>query len=393
MTFDDDFPIILIRELVRPRPQYIARYVVQPQFVWDANLQRGKQAQMDRYNYFGDDGSLTYEARIRQPKQIIGTSNQRQITKEKVMVTINELTGPSKGDPNDPNAPGNLTLDYETIQLAQRMLYDPTAFDNPMLAYQFHQSIGSLTLLDDYQRWQDRIYMNELLKSTYTYNPGDVPDGGTYLNGPPKIDIRNDLNTIAEQMETRNVPKFDDGYYYALLSPRMLKHFRQDEDFRRVAAVASYVPSEYVQDPRIFAPARMPPAGINYQTQPNQLIFQGMGFNQTGFGNAQMPVGVVFEGFRLFMSNNLPTAVVPFTYTNSANPTRHPTGLANRTCYLGIFFGKESLGEALGTHLPTRVKKNENSDYGRFLILVWQTFMGLTLLNPSFVTVARTAGD
>lgn len=225
MTFDDDFPLILIRELTRPRPQYIARYVVQPQFVWDAALQKGKQAQMDRYNYLGDDGSLTYEARIRQPKQILGTSNQRQITKEKVMVTINELTGPSKGDPNDPNAPGNLTLDYETIQLAQRMLYDPTAFDNPNLAYQFHQSIGSLTLLDDYQRWQDRVYMNTLLKSTYTYNPLDVPDGGTYVNGPPKIDIVTDLNTIAEQMETRNVPKYDDGYYYGMLSPRMLKHF------------------------------------------------------------------------------------------------------------------------------------------------------------------------
>ena len=93
------------------------------------------------------------------------------------------------------------------------------------------------------------------------------------------------------------------------------------------------------------------------------------------------------------MSNNLPTAVVPLNYTNSNNPTRHPTNLANRTAHLGIFFGKEAIGEALGTHLPTRVKKNENSDYGRFLILIWQTFLGLTLLNPSFVQIARTYGD
>lgn len=365
MAFDDDFPIVLARELVRPRPQYIARYVVQPQFIWDANLQRGKQAQMDRYAYFGDDGSLTYEARVRQPRQIIGTSNQRQITKEKVMVTINEVTGPSKGDPNDPNAPGNLTLDYETIQLAQRMLYDPAAFDNPNLSYQFHQSIGSLTLLDDYQRWKDRVYINSLLQSTYTYNPGDVPDGGTYVNGPPKIDIRNDLNTIAEQMETRNVPKYDDGYYYGLLSPRMLKHFRQDEDFRRIAASAAFIPSSQVEDPRLFAPAKMPPAGINYMAQPNQLVFQGMGFNQAGFGNQAMPLGIIFEGFRLFMSNNMPTAVVPMNYQNSSNPTRHPAGLANRTAYLGIFMGKETVGEALATHMPTRVKKNESSDYGQ----------------------------
>lgn len=392
-SFDTDFPLLLIRELVRPRPQYIARYVVQPQFVWDVNLQRGKQAQMDRYNYLGDDGSLTYESRVRQPKQIIGTTHQRQITKDKVMVTINELTGPSKGDPNDPSSPGNLTMDYETIQLAQRMLYDPTAFDNPQLSYQFHQSIGSLTLLDDYQRWKDRSYINELLKSPYTYNPGDIPDGGTYASGPPKIDIRQDLNTIAEQMETRNVPKFDDGYYYGMLSPRMLKHFRQDEDFRRIAASASFIPSEYVQDPRMFAPAVMPPPGINYMAQPNQLVFQGMGFNQSSFGGTMMPTGIIFEGFRLFMSNNLPKGLVNLNYTTSNNPTRHPTGAANREAHLGVFMGKEAIGEAMGTHLPTRVKKNENSDFGRFLILIWQEFSGMSLLNPSFIQVARTYAD
>lgn len=393
--FDTDFPLLLTRELVRPRPAYIARFVVQPQFVWDKALQQGKQAQMDRYNYFGDDGSLTLESRRRQPSQIIGTAGKREITKDKVMVTIDEYTGPSKGDPNDPTAPGNLVLSEENIKLAQRFLYDPTAFDNPALAYQFHQSIGSLTLLDDYQRWQDRAYINLLLQSTFTYNPQDVADGGTYASGPPKFDIKGDLNTIAEQMESRNVPKYDDGYYYALVSPRFFKHLRQDPDFRSIAQSAAYIPSAAVQDPRLFAPAIMPPANlnINYMAQPNQLVFQGMGFNQAGFGSAAMPVGIVYEGFRLFMSNNLPTAIVNLNYTASTDATRHPTGARNRTAHLGLFFGKEAIGEALGTDLPTRVKKNENSDYGRFLILIWQTFWGLALLNPSFVTVARTYAE
>lgn len=395
MAFDTDFPIILNRELIRPRPQYIARYATQPQYLWDPSLQRGKQAQLDRYNYFGDDGSLTLEARRRQAGQILGTANQRQITKDKVMVTIDEYTGPSKGDPNDPNAPGNLVLDEETIKLAQRFLYDPTSFDNPMLAYQFHQSIGSLTLLDDFQRWQDRCYINLLLQSTFTYNPQDIADGGTYASGPPRFDIKNDLNTIAEQMESRNVPKMDDGYYYALVSPRFFKHLRQDDDFRRIAQSAAFIPGSMVQDPRLFAPAMMPPAdlNINYMAQPNQLVFQGMGFNQASFGNPAMPVGIVYEGFRLFMSNNLPTAIVNLNYTSSTNVSRHPTGAANRTAYLGLFFGKEAIGEAQGTELPTRVKKNENSDFGRILILIWQTFWGLQLLNPSFITVARTYAD
>jgi hypothetical protein len=29
----------------------------------------------------------------------------------------------------------------------------------------FHQSIGSLTLLDDYRRWRDRVFIDELSKA------------------------------------------------------------------------------------------------------------------------------------------------------------------------------------------------------------------------------------
>jgi hypothetical protein len=148
-TFDTDFPLLLIRELIRVRPQYLMRYITQPAFVWDATLQVGKQAQMDRYDYLGDDGSLTLDARRRMPDELVGTHNSRNLSKSKTLITIDEYTGPSKGDPNNPTAPGNLRLSYEKIKLAQRFLYDSQQFDNPALVHQFHQSIGSLTLFDD----------------------------------------------------------------------------------------------------------------------------------------------------------------------------------------------------------------------------------------------------
>lgn len=392
-SFDTDFPLLLIRELIRTRPQYLMRYICQPAFVWDATLQPGKQAQMDRYGYLGDDGSLTLDARRRMPDELIGTHNSRDLNKEKVLITIDEYTGPSKGDPNNPNSPGNLRLSYEKIKLAQRFLYDSQQFDNPALVHQFHQSIGSLTLFDDYSRWMDRVYANTLLQSTYTYNPLDVPDGGTYTNGPPKFDVKNDLNTLMERMRTRNVPTFDDGYYYLAASPRFMKHLRQDDDFRKAALSVSFVPAAYIQDPRMFGPGIVPSQPIDYFAQPNQLIFQGQGFNQARFGLDMMPTGIIFEGFRIFEVNNLPNQIVNLTYTNSSNTTLHPTGAANRIAYLGIAFGKEAIGEAMGTDMPVRVKRNENSDFGRFLILIWQVFFGISLLNPSFVQVCRTYGD
>jgi len=42
---------------------------------------------------------------------------------------------------------------------AQRLLLDTGNLN------MFHQSIGSLTLLDDYRRWRDRVFLDELFKA------------------------------------------------------------------------------------------------------------------------------------------------------------------------------------------------------------------------------------
>jgi hypothetical protein len=47
----------------------------------------GQTVQLDRYSYWGAPGSK--ESRERTPDQTIGTASSRNITKQKVLVTLN----------------------------------------------------------------------------------------------------------------------------------------------------------------------------------------------------------------------------------------------------------------------------------------------------------------
>lgn len=399
----EDYPAVLSQELWRPSPFYIARWALQPQFLHRADLQPGQTFLMDRFGFWGDSGDLTVESRSRQPDQIIGTENTRQIPKFKVPITIREFTGPGGGDPNDPTRPGNLKLSYQDLLFARRNIWDLTQAE-PLVQPTFHESVGSITLLDDYRRTVDRFYLNLLNSSTNVYNPQGIADGGTYDSGPPKFTV-SDLDRIYERLRRGKAPVFDDGYYHAIIDDRMLLHLRDDPRFQQVVQSSAYysIPMVMAQDPRLFGPGRMPPpmGTINYMAQPNQIAFQGMGLNQLmpGQDNTMLPAGFIFGGFRIFTTNNTFTSRVQLTYTNVPVQQQplHPTGSALRTAYLGFFFGKHSVGEVFGgdpeAGIPVRVKRNMNDDYGRFLILIWQAFFGLGLLNPDFVIVARTYGD
>ena len=89
---------------------------------------------------------------------------------------------------------------------------------------------------------------------------------------------------------------------------------------------------------------------------------------------------------RFFESTNLPTSLgkVAFgtdTYTNQ-------TSEAN----LGIFFGPQALGMGVGGP-NAQVLLNNNDDFSRFVIAIWQLYAGFEPLNLDFVQVARSYGD
>ena len=234
MFVDNDFPKLLGAELYRPHPAYVVEMAAEPVVVHDFSKQPGQTVQLDRYRFWGNPGSK--ESRERTAEQTIGTANSRNIVKDKVLVTLKEYTGPA--DPSDPTQPSTFKIARETLITAQRLLLDTGNLTA------FHQSIGSLTLLDDYRRWRDRVFINELLKAVSKgqasdtqggyYYPGDLAVGAlTYANAEQaKFDVKDDLLRVVKSMRKRNVPTYQDGFYRCVCDPTFLMHLRQNSDFR-----------------------------------------------------------------------------------------------------------------------------------------------------------------
>jgi hypothetical protein len=373
---DNDFPKILGAELYRPHPAYIAEMAVEPVVVHDFTRQPGQTVQLDRYKFWGTPG--TKDSRERVSDQTIGTANSRNITKEKVLVVLKEYTGPA--DPGDPTEPSTFKIARETLVTAQRLLLDTGNLN------MFHQSIGSLTLLDDYRRWRDRVFIDELAKAEANgeasgtqggyYFPGskakDASGRITYTSAEYTADVQQfhvatDLLTVVKDLRKRNVPTFADGLYRCICDPTFMMHLRRDADFREIARYSGN-PGQgmYMGNPMM----------------PNNASFyMGPQAGQAYFlaGEPVMPTGVQFEGVKFFESTNFPTKNITATFDAS--------NYSSQEVAQGYFFGPQSVGVGIGGP-NAQVLINNNDDFSRFIILIWQLYAGFEILNKDFVTTA-----
>ena len=373
MWIDNDFPKLLGAELYRPHPAYIIEMAVEPVVVHDFSKQPGQTVQLDRYRFWGKPG--TKESRERTADQTLGSASARNIVKDKVLVTLREYTGPA--DSRDSAQPSTFKVARETLITAQRLLLDTGNLNV------FHQSIGSLTLLDDYRRWRDRVFANELLKAEAAGQAGPeqggyyLPGGKTKANSNPiatyaadesaKFDVTTDLLEVVKDMRKRNVPTFADGYYRCIVDPTAMMHLRQNSDFREIARY----PGNGMINP-------MQPA-----MQPNANFYQGMGpaYGQAGFvaGQPVMPTGFLFEGVRWFESTNLPEQTYNVAIADA-------NGTDDYTAAQLIFFGPQAVGVGIGGN-NAQILLNNNDDFSRFIIMIWSLFAGFEVLNKDFITV------
>lgn len=373
MFIDTDFPKILGAELYRPHPAYICEMAVEPVVVHDFTRQPGQTVQLDRYKFWGNPG--TKDSRERISDQTIGTANSRNITKEKVLVVLKEYTGPA--DPGDPTQPSTFKIARETLITAQRMLLDTGNLN------MFHQSIGSLTLLDDYRRWRDRVFLDELSKAEAN-GPASSSQGGYYFPGGKtknpvytapeyaaqvqQFQVRTDLLTVVKDLRKRNVPTFADGLYRCICDPTFMMHLRRDPDFREIARYSGN-PGQgmYMGNPM------MPN---------NASFFQGPQAGQGYFlaGEPVMPTGVQFEGVKFFESTNFPNKTQAATLGSSP-------GAGTYEVAQGYFFGPQAVGVGIGGP-NAQVLINNNDDFSRFIILIWQLYAGFDILNKDFITTA-----
>ena len=374
MWIDNDFPKLLGAELYRPHPAYIIEMAVEPVVVHDFSKQPGQTVQLDRYRFWGKPG--TKESRERTADQTLGSASARNIVKDKVLVTLREYTGPA--DSRDASQPSTFKVARETLITAQRLLLDTGNLNV------FHQSIGSLTLLDDYRRWRDRVFADELMKAEGA-GQASATQGGYYFPGgsakatsapilnygagsSAKFDVKTDLLEVVKDMRKRNVPTFADGYYRCIVDPTAMMHLRQDSDFREIA--------------------RYPGTGMVNPMQPNAApnanFYQGMGpaYGQAGFvaGQPVMPTGFLFEGVRWFESTNLPEKQFQVTISDASITN------TNTTAAQLIFFGPQAVGVGIGGN-NAQILLNNNDDFSRFIIMIWSLFAGFEVLNKDFITV------
>lgn len=289
---------------------------------------------------------------------------------------MREFTGPS--DPTDANSPGTFQIPLQRIISAQRKLWE-------LGQRAFHDSLGSSNLLDDFLRWEDRIYVNELLKTQFTLNPSEIADGGSYdLNNhdskPPRWTIE-DSDLVVTRMTERNAPKFQDGNYWCLCSPEFMRHLQRDTEFRETARYpGSILVSQMTPGIGDMNPPQVNPMASQY----SQGLMAGQA--DTYDGMAVMPTGIAYRGVRYFVSNNLPKASVTLTYTNNGG---FAAGPAARNGELGIFFGPQAIAVGVGGAGP-QIRLNNNDDYQRFVIAIWHMFGDWELAEERFVTVCRS---
>jgi hypothetical protein len=375
---DTDFPKILGAELYRPHPAYICEMAVEPVVVHDFTRQPGQTVQLDRYKFWGTPG--TKDSRERISDQTIGTANSRNITKEKVLVVLKEYTGPA--DPSDPTQPSTFKIARETLITAQRMLLDTGNLN------MFHQSIGSLTLLDDYRRWRDRVFIDELAKAEangqastsqggYYFPTGAAKDSSgrisyttaQYTANSQQFHVSTDLLNVVKDLRKRNVPTFSDGLYRCICDPTFMMHLRRDADFREIARYSGN-----------------PGQGMYMSGNPmmpnNASFYQGPQAGQGYFlaGEPVMPTGVQFEGVKFYESTNFPTKNITASFTDTPAYTSQEVAQ-------GFFFGPQAVGVGVGGP-NAQVLINNNDDFSRFIILIWQLYAGFEILNKDFVTTA-----
>lgn len=344
-------------DLPRLRPAYIAQMAIQPVMQHDFQKGHGKEVEVNRDKFWGDR-AMTKGSRRAAKGVPLGAKKSSTLQKSIVKIRIEEYVGPVD-DSDGVSEIAPLVVTEEDILYARRNLWLGNLPG-------FQQSIGGNSLADDYQRFVDRaLLINELAKTTNTYNPGGVADGST--SSASKFTVA-DLLEIEQKLSEFNTQRFQDGFYHVLCDHRFLKHLRQDTDFK--------------EDQRAMLQGQVY-GGMGDQSL---TVTGAQAPMQTPSGMMMMvpPSPVRYGGFMFFVSNNMPALTV--------------NSLSAGTAY---FFGPGSIAMATGgPGGMVRVAVNKNDDYGRIFPYIWKTFTNSQNLippegedNAGVVIEARTFGN
>jgi hypothetical protein len=152
---------------------------------------------------------------------------------------------------------------------------------------------------------------------------------------PTSGEVAVDLETLfraEEGLKTANVPRFADGSYAAVVSPRQMRQLKTDPDFKQLA---------------VFLPSQ----------NPLQIA----------------SIAKVGNGITLIESNTVLTDT---------------TTVSGQTIYHGVMFGPGAVG--YGIDEACRVANANEDNYGETSKVIWIAYEGFQLLDNRFVAGIRS---
>jgi hypothetical protein len=314
------------------------RRALEVQPIWNPNATLGKYADIKRFPTLGDRG-LSKAQRTRQADQMIGTNRTVSVDPRIRQVRIREFTGPSTFD----GLPACLHITESDMRFAVHELWSRVQRGDYVggLA-EFHRSIGSMLLADDYARLDDRILAMECMRTIFKYNPGAKADANVLASD--KITVA-DLRRVNEQLSRLNTGVFPNGKRRIVCDERWMRHLREDPEFQQ------------------YAIALVGNSAVTQGQNPTVSPATNAGMLATGIGpmmDAPPPVVYQYENFDFYVTNTLPTKLV-----TTANGTQR--------AYLAIAFGPNTVGQVVADRGPS-VRPYEGRDYGRHEFFIWQMF-------------------
>lgn len=294
-----EFVDILTAEmLIEPDVQFVFSQYCKT--ITEVGTQPGKTILIDRYPFLG--GTMSEAARALTEGTAIVNTTPLAVTANQVSVTVKEYAGPHNG------SSAVVPLGVSEF-LKKRAKHDVVGI------------VGSL-LRRDKDAVMDAICRDLYLAVTNVTTAEGTAEG-SILAGKPMT-----TSTLAEikyQLDARNAPRFANGNYVLILSPKDEKDLLLDAGYREAA---------------------------RYSTD---RLFRGE--------IAQ------YMGFSVVRSNNLPTKGV---------------GAASAvTGYQSVAFGPDACGQGIG--MAPEVRQSTDNDYGRQDLVIWLMHAGFKLLDARFV--------
>lgn len=259
------------------------------------------------------------------------------------------------GDKVSDNAPQHPDLNKQEVSINEFLLKNALIVQEYEAARSFHDlaAINGTVLAYDYHQWRDEIIKKRFTSSTYVRYASGAANAAA-LTTSNKISI-DELVITAATLSNRNIPRYPDGTYVAIIDDSTLATLYTEQKFLDAStrALASQAP--------LFRGEMTTVAGIKFVKSTNL---------DTVVGDSD---GTPFDASQVLMFG-------------TSNFGMFPLGTADGLVKQERLDWLKGMGAGpvvTVRGMPVEVRLREVTDYGRFQEMIWIEHTGYSILDPN----------